>query len=73
MTEIILFLNSSGFVFDIMILVLSANSIELANLFIDNGKACMYIRKSNGPNTEPCGTPCFTCFYVEDNLLIVVL
>jgi hypothetical protein len=57
MTKIVLFLNSSGFAFDIMILVSSANSTELANLFIADGKSLMYIRKSKGPSTEPCGTP----------------
>ena len=45
MTKIVLFLNSSGFVFDIMILVSSANSTELANLFIADGKSLIYIYK----------------------------
>jgi len=51
MTELIIFLNFSGFVFDMIILVSSANSIESANLFMVNGKSFMYMRKSNGPNT----------------------
>jgi len=54
MTKIVLFFSSSGFAFDIMILVSSANSTELANLFIADGKSLMYIRKSKGPSTEPC-------------------
>jgi len=73
MTKIVLFLNYSGFVFDIMILVSSANSTELANLFIADGKSLIYIRKSKGPSTEPCETPWFTHSHVEDNLLILVL
>ena len=73
MTVLILVLNSSGFAFDIIILVSSANNIELAIFFQVNGKSLMYIRKSNGPITEPCGTPCFTCSHVDVNLLFTIL
>jgi len=68
-TVLIVFLKSSGFVFDMTILVSSANNIVSANLFIDNGKSFIYVRKSSGPCTEPCGTPCFTCSQVEITLL----
>ena len=43
MTRIVLFINSSGFMFDKMMLVSSANSTVLANLFIANGKSLIYI------------------------------
>ena len=29
----------------------------------------IYIRKNNGPNTELCGTPCFTRTHLKDNLI----
>jgi hypothetical protein len=38
-TGIILLLNSSGLVFDIIILVSSADNIGLAILFMDSGKS----------------------------------
>ena len=67
-TELILFLNSSGLVFDIIMLFSSTNSIRLICSCLKKGH--LYIQKnSNGPNTKPCGTPCFTCTYLEDNLL----
>jgi hypothetical protein len=31
------------------------------------------VRNSNGHSTEPCGTPCFTCSHVEDDLLNLLL
>jgi hypothetical protein len=40
-TEIILLLNSSGFEFDIIILVSSANNIGQANFLRNNGKSFM--------------------------------
>ena len=43
MTELIVLLNSSGLVFDMIILVSSANSIESAILFMVNGKSFMYM------------------------------
>jgi len=39
-------------------LVSLANETGIAFLFITAGKSFMYKRKSVGPNTEPCGTPC---------------
>ena len=50
-------------------LVSSANGIGLGNLPILKERSFIYIRNSNGPNTELCGTPCFTCTHIEDNLL----
>jgi hypothetical protein len=29
----------------------------------------IYIGKRNGPNTEFCAAPCFTCTHLKDNLL----
>jgi len=43
MTELIVLLNSSGLLFDMIILVSSANSIEFATLFTVNGKSFMYV------------------------------
>ena len=42
-------------------LISSANNIELANLLMVNERSFMYMRNINEPNTEPWGTPCFTC------------
>jgi len=54
-TELILFLNSSGLVFDIIMLISSVNSIGLANLLcLKKDHLYIYIRNSNGPYTEPC-------------------
>jgi len=41
-----------------MKLVSSANRIgmDLSDILLD--KSFIYIRNSNGPSTEPCGTPC---------------
>ena len=33
-----------------------------------SGKSFMYMRKSNGPSTEPCGTPCLICSHEEVTL-----
>jgi len=71
--ELILFLNSSGLVFDIIMVVSSANSIGLANLFMLKERSFIRIRNSNGPNIEPCGTPYFTCIHLEDSLLHLLL
>jgi len=49
-------LNSVRFGCVKIILVSSANSVGLDNLFIEPGKSLMYRRKSNAP-IEPCGTP----------------
>ena len=50
-------------------LVSSANSMGLANLLMVNERSVMCIRNSTGPNTEPCGTLCFTCSHLEYTLL----
>jgi len=49
-------------------LVSSANSIGLANLLVFNERSFMYtcVRNSTEPYIETCGTPCFTCSYLED-------
>ena len=57
-TELMFFLNSSGLALDIIMVVSSANSIGLANLLTLRERSFMYIRNSNGPSIEPCGTPC---------------
>jgi hypothetical protein len=44
----------------IKMLVSSANKIGVDLLFINAGKSFIYIRKSKGPITGPCGTPCLT-------------
>jgi len=51
-----------------VILVSSANSIDLAVLLIDTGRSLLYIRKSKGPNTGPCGTPHSIIFHNENDL-----
>jgi hypothetical protein len=51
---LILFLNSTGIEFEIIILASSANNIELANLHMVVEKSFIYMRNSNGPNTELC-------------------
>ena len=40
--------------------VSSANSVGLTNLFMLKERSFIDIRNSKGPNIEPCGTPCFT-------------
>ena len=64
-----LFWNSCRSAFETMMLVSSANSIDLAALFRITEILFMYIRNSSSPNTEPCGTPCPTGFQLEVNLL----
>jgi len=41
-------------------LVSSANKIGIDLSFINLGKSFINKRKSRGPKTEPCGTPCST-------------
>jgi len=72
-TELILSLNSFGVVFDIIMVMSSANSIGLANLFMLKERSFIYIINSKGPNIEPCGTQCFTCTQLEDSLLGLLL
>jgi len=60
-TELILFLNSSGLVFDIIMVLSSANSIRVASLFMLKERSFIYIRNSKWLNTKPYGTPWFTC------------
>jgi len=43
-----------------MVLVSSAKIIGADVLFIILCKSLSYKRKSIGPRTEPCGTPCLT-------------
>jgi len=71
-TKLILLLNSAGLVFDIIMLILSANNIGFAILLMVNEKSFMWMRNSNGPDTEPCGTPRFTCSHLEDTLLSLI-
>jgi hypothetical protein len=40
--------------------VSSANKIGVDLSFINLGKSFINMRKSRGPKTEPCGTPCST-------------
>ena len=49
-------------------LVLSANNTGLAILLIIDEKSFIQ-RKNYGPNTEPCGTPCFICSHLNYTLL----
>ena len=51
-------LNSEGLEFVIILLVSSANQIGLDILDIIFGRLLLYKSKNNGPNTEPCRTPC---------------
>jgi len=48
-TELMSFLNSSGLVFDIIMVISSANSIRLANLLMFKERSFIHIRNSNGP------------------------
>jgi hypothetical protein len=48
-----------------MILVSSAKRIGLDIEFIVAGRSLIYMRKSKGPRTEPCGTPGFTILHSE--------
>ena len=41
-------------------LMSSANKIETDLSFMNLGKSFINIRKSKGPRTEPCRTPCST-------------
>ena len=51
------------------VLVSSAKIIGAEVLFIILGKPLTYKRKSKGPRTEPCGTPCLTLAQLETLLL----
>jgi hypothetical protein len=53
MAKLILFLNSSKLLLEIIMLMSSANNIELAILFRVREKSFMYVRKSNVPNIKP--------------------
>ena len=46
-------------------LVSSENSTGTDLSFIILGRSLMCVRKSNGPKTEPCGTPCNTLDQLE--------
>ena len=50
--------RSIGILYSIVVnrLVSSANNINL-NVLLTLGRSFIYIRKSSGPKTEPCGTP----------------
>jgi hypothetical protein len=48
-----------GSVSETIILVLSANKIGFEISDISLGRLLMCKRRNNGPNIEPCGTPCF--------------
>jgi hypothetical protein len=52
--------KTRGFWWDTRMLVSSANRIGTDFPFTNLGKWFIYIRKSKGPKTEPCGTPCST-------------
>ena len=58
----ILLLKSIKLVYATKMLVSSANSISTYLSFIILGRSftSMYVRKSKGPKTEPCGTTCNT-------------
>jgi hypothetical protein len=51
--------KSSNFLLEIITLVLSANIMGFAKVFIVGGRSFMYIMKSKGPRIDPWGTPCF--------------
>ena len=51
------------------IIVSSAKIIDAEVLFIILGKTFIFKRKSRGPKTEPCGTPCLTIAQFETLLL----
>jgi hypothetical protein len=53
MDTLILFLNSSKLLLEIIMLVSSANNTEAATLLRVREKSFMCIRKSSGPNIEP--------------------
>jgi hypothetical protein len=48
-----------------MILVSAAKRIGLDIEFIVAGRSLIFLRKSKGPSTEPCGTPRFTIPHSE--------
>ena len=50
-------------------LVSSANNIGTDLSFMNLGKLFINMRKSKGPKTEPCGTPCSTLDQVDDVIL----
>ena len=37
--------------------VVSSAYISISNLLLTVGRSLIYIRNSNGPNIDPCGTP----------------
>jgi hypothetical protein len=57
--------NSIGLGLVIMKLVLSAYSTNLAFSAVTVGKSFIYNKKSKGPRSEPCGTPCRTSSQLE--------
>jgi hypothetical protein len=61
----VLNLNSVSSRFTIIKLVSSANKIglDLSDTLLE--RSLIYIRKNNGPRTEPYGTPCCTSYHLE--------
>ena len=61
----ILLLKYIKLVYATKMLVSYANSIGIDLSFIILGRSFMYVRKSRGPKTEPCGTTCHTLAQLE--------
>ena len=59
-TVLLVLQNSTGFEWDTKMLVSSANRIGIDFTFTNLGKSFTNTRKSKGPRTDPCGTPCST-------------
>ena len=58
-----LFILTSEFtLFKLQYSVVSSAYINMWNIGVTLGKLFIYIRKSNGPKIEPCGTPIDTDF-----------
>ena len=68
-SELRVLVNSFRFVWEDTIVVSSANKIK-PKIGDELTMSLIYIRNSNGPNIEPCGTPHLT-FKREDSSLYI--
>jgi hypothetical protein len=59
--------KSSKFLLEIITLVISANKMSSAKVFIVGDRSFIHIMKSKGPKFDPWGTPCFSVFHFEGN------
>ena len=59
-TQLMSWLSRGSTLFPDLIKVVMSTNIATSAFSYEPGRSLMYIRKRNGPRTEPCGTPVWT-------------